>query len=191
MTRPKMINRSTLAVLGVGVLGASAALISGASSQATDTATTSTTSSVPPNLAVPAGNAVIADFAAQGVQVYQCTAGAWAFVEPAANLIGRTTGASRTYQSAVHFRGPSWESTTDGSLVTATAVANAPSANPASIPQLLLRAATNRGDGLFGKVSYIQRLDTRDGVAPAGTCTDGKTTGVPYTAKYRFYAPTS
>jgi hypothetical protein len=55
---------------------------------------------------------------------------------------------------------------------------------------LLLKAATNRGDGIFGKVSYIQRLNTSGGLAPAGACTDGKTTGVPYTAKYRFFTPT-
>ena len=130
--------------------------------------------------------AAIAELSAQGVQVYQCTAGAWVFLEPAASLSGKTTGKNRTYQTAVHFRGPSWESTLDGSLVTATAVGSAPV--PGSISLLLLKAATNRGDGIFGKVTYIQRLNTAGGLAPAGACTDGKTVGVPYTAKYRFFA---
>lgn len=189
MTRSKMINRSILAAVGAGALGTALALAGNSQAAGTSAEISTSASSVPPELAVPAGNAVIADFAAQGVQVYQCTAGAWVFVEPAANLIGRTAGPSRTYHTSVHFRGPSWQSTIDGSLVTATAVAN--SAVPGSIPQLLLKAATNRGDGLFGKVSYIQRLNTSGGLAPAGGCTDGKTTGVPYTAKYRFFAPTS
>lgn len=187
MNRPQ-ITRSIVAALGVAALGATVAVATGGSSQAASTfsETAAAAATVPAAIAVPAGNKVIADFAAQGVQVYQCTAGAWVFLEPAASLIGRTAGPSRTYQSAVHFRGPSWESTTDGSLVTATAVANSPV--PGSIAELLLKAATNRGDGLFGKVTYIQRLNTTGGAAPAGACTDGKTTGVPYTAKYRFFA---
>jgi len=188
MTRPKMLSRSILAALGVGALGATVA-IAGGSQAATTSSEAAASSSVPPAIAVPAGNVPIADLAAQGVQVYQCTAGAWVFVEPAANLAGRTTTRPRSVQTAVHFRGPSWESTTDGSLVTATVAASSPV--PGSIAQLLLKAATNRGDGIFGKVSYIQRLDTTDGTAPAGTCTDGKTTGVPYTAKYRFFTPAS
>ena len=174
MTRSKMINRSILAAVSAGALGTAIALAG--HSQAASTSAegrTAATASVPAGLAVPAGNKVIADFAAQGVQVYQCTGGAWVFLEPAANLIGRTAGPSRTYHTSVHFRGPSWQSTIDGSLVTASVVANAPSNNPNSILQLLLKAATNRGDGLFGKVSYIQRLDTVGGVAPAGACARG------------------
>lgn len=190
MTRPKMISRSILAALGACALGTTIALVGSGSSQAATSfseAATSSSSGIPEAIAVPAGNVLIADLAAQGVQVYQCTAGAWTFVEPAASLSGRTTTRPRTTQTAVHFRGPSWESTTDGSLVTASSVANSPV--PGSIPQLLLKAATNRGDGIFGNVSYIQRLKTTGGAAPAGACTDGQTTGVPYTAKYRFYAP--
>jgi len=186
------LTRSILATAGVALLGA-VALVGSSSSQASvDTAEGSSSGvlslskPVPPALTVPAGNKLTSAFAAQGVQVYTCTAGAWVFTEPAASLIGQATGA-RGLQTAVHFRGPSWESTTDGSLVTATAVANSPVTG--SIAELLLKAATNRGTGLFGKVSYIQRLSTTGGAAPAGSCTDGATTGVPYTAKYRFYSP--
>jgi hypothetical protein len=64
------------------------------------------------------------------VQVYQCT--------------------------AVYFRGPSGESTDDGSLVEATVVASSPV--PGSIPQLLLQATRNRGDGVFG--GSLRALDT-------------------------------
>ncbi len=189
MIRPKMISRSILAALCAGVLGTAVAVAGSAGSQAATSFSEAATGStdIPVAIAVPAGHVLIADLAAQGVQVYQCTSGAWTFVEPAAVLSGRTTTRPRTAQTAVHFRGPSWESTIDGSLVTATSVANSPV--PGSIPELLLKAATNRGDGIFGKVSYIQRLKTTGGTAPAGACTDGKTTGVPYTAKYRFYAP--
>jgi hypothetical protein len=62
---------------------------------------------------------------------------------------------------------------------------------PGSIPELLLQATVNRGDGVFGHVSYLQRLRTQGGVAPVGACTDGQTTGVPYRAEYRFFMPAS
>jgi hypothetical protein len=58
---------------------------------------------------------------------------------------------------------------------------------PGSIPQLLLRATENRGTGIFGRVTFINRLETHGGMAPTGTCSDGQTTGVPYTARYLFY----
>jgi Protein of unknown function (DUF3455) len=143
---------------------------------------------VPPALVPPAGQEMIAAFGATGVQVYGCTAGTWVFVEPAANLLGWASGSS-ALQTAIHFRGPSWESTTDGSLVQARSIASSPVSG--SIPELLLQATTNRGDGLFGRVAYIQRLSTSGGVAPTGGCTDGQTAGVQYHALYRFFAPAS
>ncbi|MDQ7904490.1 DUF3455 domain-containing protein [Phytohabitans sp. ZYX-F-186] len=142
----------------------------------------------PPALAPPAGHTLSAVFAARGVQVYQCTSGAWVFVEPAATLEG-ASWRTRGRQEAIHFRGPSWESTVDGSLVEARAIANSPV--PGSIPELLLESTRNRGDGVFGRTSYIQRLETQGGAAPAGACVEGATAGVPYRAEYRFYSPSS
>jgi hypothetical protein len=174
----------------VALAGALLALAVGTAS-ADDTPSSQLTAgrlTVPPAIEVPAGNVLIGDFFAKGVQVYQCTSGAWAFVEPAANLLGWALRPSNL-ATAVHFRGPSWESADDGSLVEARAVANSPV--PGSIPQLLLQATRNRGDGAFGQVSYLQRLATRGGAAPTGPCTDGQTIGVPYQARYRFFAPAS
>lgn len=139
---------------------------------------------VPANLVPPAGNVVKGSFAASGVQVYTCAAGAWTFTEPAAILTGVVKG-STAPQAATHFRGPSWQSTRDGTLVEAKAVASSPVSG--SIPQLLLQATRTRGDGVFGGVTYIQRLATSGGVAPAGACADGQTAGVPYRALYRFF----
>ena len=87
----------------------------------------------------------------------------------------------------IHFRGPSWESTNDGSLVEGEVEAR--SDVPGSIPQLLLHSKGNRGDGVLGRVSYIQRLNTSGGVKPADPCTSGQTIGVKYQAEYRFFAP--
>jgi hypothetical protein len=175
-------------LLGTGVATAAVAASQPTSSETPVTAApvAPAVSPVPPALAPPAGQVEIAHYSAEGVQVYQCTAGAWVFVEPAATLKGKVEGVHGSRQ-AIHFRGPSWESLEDGSLVEAKAVANSPVTG--SIPQLLLQATRNRGDGDFGKVSYIQRLRTSGGAAPAGTCTDGATSGVPYQAEYRFFAP--
>jgi hypothetical protein len=140
----------------------------------------------PPALAPPPGHVVSAAFAATGVQVYQCVGAAWAFLEPVASLTGRSWRPPSRH-TVIHFRGPSWESTGDGSLVEARAIATSPV--PGSIPELLLQATRNRGDGVFGRTAYIQRLATQGGVAPAGACTDGATAGVPYRAEYRFYSP--
>ena len=59
-----------------------------------------------------------------------------------------------------------------------------------AIPWLLLAAKSASGDGTFGRVSYIQRVATEAGKAPADGCTTadlGKQARVPYKALYRFY----
>jgi hypothetical protein len=139
---------------------------------------------VPPELAPPAGNILSSVLAARGVQVYACTAGAWTFTEPAATLTGTTIRPFRPV-SAVHFRGPSWQSVDDGSLIVGAVDKSSPV--PGSIPQLLLRAVSTRPPGIFGSVTFVQRLATSGGTAPAGACTDGVSTGVPYRAVYRFF----
>ena len=143
---------------------------------------------VPDALKPPAGNVLSSVFKARGVQIYGCTDGKWTLVEPAAALTGITLKPIKKV-TALHFRGPSWESDEDGSLVEGTAPVSAPSANPNSIPQLLVTAKTNRGDGVFGSVSFIQRLATVGGVAPTTTCAAGDTSAVPYRAVYRFFTP--
>jgi len=132
------------------------------------------------------GNTLTSVFKAKGVQVYGCTDAKWTLIEPAASLTGITLNPVRVV-SALHFRGPSWESPDDGSLVEGTAPVPAPSDTPNSIQQLLITAKTTRGPGVFGDVTFIQRLSTVGGVAPATACTAGATTAVPYQAVYRFF----
>lgn len=81
-----------------------------------------------------------------------------------------------------------WTSTVDGSTVGAAAVPGASNPRPNAVPELLLKANLNSGDGIFGKVTYVQRLDTRGGLAPAGTCASGTQTAVRYSADYAFWA---
>ncbi|HEV2783221.1 MAG TPA: DUF3455 domain-containing protein [Actinophytocola sp.] len=134
---------------------------------------------MPEQIRVPEGNRRIAVMAARGVQTYQCAGGVWTFLQPDAILEHRGRAL------VLHTRGPVWTSVRDGSSVTAAAVANSPVEG--AIPQLLLRSTGNRGPGLLSGVTYIQRLRTTGGVAPAGSCTDGVTASVPYTADYTFW----
>jgi hypothetical protein len=143
-------------------------------------------STVPAALVPPAGNVLSSVFKAKGVQVYGCTDAKWTLIEPAATLTGISLSPARA-ASALHFRGPSWQSPDDGSLVEGTGPVPAPSATPNSIPQLLITAKTTRGPGVFGGVTFIQRLDTVGGVAPTTACTAGTTTAVSYQAVYRFF----
>ena len=110
------------------------------------------------------------------------------FVEPAASLVGTAKG-NKGPQTVIHFRGPSWQSSVDGSLVEGTVVASSPV--PGSIAELLVKSTRNQGDGgIFSRVSFVQRLATSGGVAPApGPCATGTVTGVQYTAVYRFFVP--
>jgi Protein of unknown function (DUF3455) len=168
-------------LVSAGLLGASPAAsgTAPASAAAPVLAADSTgDDSVPPEIRVPPGNRLVAALDAQGVQVYACTARAWAFLEPVAELHDQSP-------AAIHFRGPSWQSTRDGSLVEAATVASSPVVG--SIPQLLLHETLTRGSGIFGDVTYVQRLDTAGGVKPSSPCMDGQTQGVPYTAEYRFF----
>jgi hypothetical protein len=66
------------------------------------------------------------------------------------------------------------------------------SPNPGAIPLLRLTALDAAGNGIFSRVSFIHRLATAGGVAPAGSCpaVDARTE-VPYTADYYFYVPAS
>jgi hypothetical protein len=136
---------------------------------------------IPPQLAVPAGQKLVAAMdVQQGSQVYTCANGAYTLLEPAAVLQSGD-------QLVLHTRGPVWVSTNDGSAVVGAVVASVP--RPGAVPELLLKSTTNRGTGLLGNVDYVQRLETVGGVAPAGTCTAGSQVAVAYHAQYRFYAP--
>lgn len=133
---------------------------------------------------VPAGNKLVGKYKATGVQVYTCTGNAWKGLEPAATLVDKDGK-----PIILHSRGPIWVSTVDGSAVEAAPVDGAKVDRPGAVPELLLKSKTNRGEGLFGKVNYVQRLQTEGGVAPSGGCTQGAQVSVPYSALYTFFAP--
>jgi hypothetical protein len=118
--------------------------------------------------------------------MYTCAAnGTWTFVAPQASLYnhgGEVVG--------LHFKGPTWEWLEDGSAVVGAKLA-AYTVDPTAIPWLLLGAKSHTGDGRMTNVSYVQRLDTVGGNAPAGSCSPGATANIAYSATYYFYVPTN
>lgn len=172
-----------LAVAALTAIGAgTAAVPAGAAPDVSVDVSVSDQRQVPEAIRVPAGNRRIALMEAHGVQTYQCTNGAWGFLQPDAIL-------ERHHRAEVlHSRGPVWTSVRDGSSVTAASVASSSVVD--AVPQLLLKSTGNRGPGLLSAVTFVQRLNTRGGVSPTGACTDGVTASVPYTADYTFWVAT-
>jgi hypothetical protein len=145
----------------------------------------------PANLAVPQYNVLLFTAYAIGFQVYVCkpresdpNSYVWAFKAPEA-ILWDDAG----QQVGTHYAGPSWEGN-DGSMIVGKVVARADAPTPDAIPWLLLEAAPQRGAGIFSNVTYIQRIDTVGGLAPADGCdrsTAETERGVEYTAVYAFY----
>jgi hypothetical protein len=147
---------------------------------------------VPENLRAPAGEEVILAAQATGVQIYVCQAGAeekfsWALKAPEAELAD-ATGKKIAHHSA----GPTWKHV-DGSEVTGKVIAKQDAPKPDAIPWLLLAAASHTGEGIFRRVTSIQRIHTQGGLPPkANTCdasASGKESRSAYSADYYFYAP--
>src|SRR5918994_1571043 len=124
---------------------------------------------------------------ASGVQKYTCQAnGTWLFTDPEATLY-KTTGAPRPV--GTHFLNfstgrPVWRFK-GASSVQAARTQSAPGGT-GNIAWLLLQGVET-SPGRLGQTTWIQRLNTTGGVAPAGACTPGATTAVPYSADYFFW----
>jgi len=149
--------------------------------------------SAPPVPRVPDGQTVLLKALGKGVQIYGCKATAadpgkfeWSFKAPEADLTnedGKKIGK--------HYAGPTWEAN-DGSKVVGEKKVDKPAPRPGAVPWLLLKAKTNEGTGTFARVTYIQRVDTEGGVAPATGCDQTRVNTearVDYRANYYFYVP--
>ena len=146
---------------------------------------------VPAALQVASGNKVHFHAYAVGVQIYTATVSptdpakfVWTFKAPEAVLFdadGDVVG--------LHYAGPTWESES-GSKVVGARLAGA-TVNASAIPWLLLQAKSTEGPGIFARATYIQRVNTVGGLAPATAPTQaGQEARVPYTAEYFFYRAT-
>lgn len=149
---------------------------------------------VPAAIEVPDGHKVFLVGRAVGVQLYACNATpsgyGWGFVAPRADLFD-----GRGKLVTTHFGGPTWRAR-DGSSVVGRVIERA-TVDTGAIPWLLLAADSTAagadGDRLAG-TTYIQRIATTGGLAPAAAecsaATLGSTREVPYTADYYFWKAT-
>jgi hypothetical protein len=146
---------------------------------------------LPDPVKVPAGHRVALETVGAGDITYECRAKQgmagqfeWVFAGPDAKLMDRGGKPIGKYY------GPpaTWESM-DGSKVTGTQLAVAPGGN-GNIPLQLVKANPAMGMGAMQGVTYIQRVATVGGVAPATACGAGNVGAkqiVQYRADYIFY----
>ena len=131
-------------------------------------------------IAVDAGHKVAFHAYAEGVQIYRWNGSSWTFLAPEAVLFTEGHGIV-----GIHYGGPTWESNS-GSKVVGSVLERGPV--PGTIPWLKLAAASNDAPGIFQGVTFIQRVNTTGGSAPAAPGGFvGEEARVPYTADYFFY----
>ena len=145
---------------------------------------------VPQALEVPPGHRVFLNAHALGVQIYVSRTASsndatlqWELKGPEAMLFddcGKVIGS--------HYAGPTWESRRDGSKVTGTVLQRASAPNSSAIPWLSLHGMSANESGAFAPATFIQRVNTTGGLAPAAAPTSlGEEARVTYTADYIFY----
>ncbi len=183
---------STRSIAVLGAVSAAAFLTACGSMSSGSMAPSFNQSSLPPTIQVPAGNKVVMETVGKGDITYECRDKAnapgqteWVFVGPDAKLLDRSG------KQVGKYYGPpaTWESN-DGSKLTATQLAVAPS-GPTSLPYQLVKANPATGSGAMTGVTYIQRVALQGGVAPTTVaCTPankGQKQIVQYQADYIFW----
>ena len=163
---------------------------------------------VPSNLTVEEGNVPYLQTRAYGTQNYVClpsaTGVAWKLFGPQATLYP----SSAPIQVATHFLSPNpdeqgtprptWQHANDGSAVWARAIQPSTDPNyvaPGAIPWLLLevvgKAEGPIGGAQLARTTFIHRVNTQGGVAPATGCSTNAQLGaialVSYSTDYIFY----
>lgn len=144
------------------------------------------------SIRVPAGNMVAYETTAVGSLNYECrantpTAGTmgWVLVAPSAKLYDRTGKEVGTYSGP-----PAKWTLADGSSVTGTQVAVSPVVGGIHIPLQLSTGASASAPGSLQNVTYIQRLNTKNGQDFVSACTQaelGQRVTRPYQAEYIFW----
>ncbi|QOQ77039.1 DUF3455 domain-containing protein [Pseudomonas poae] len=147
---------------------------------------------LPDSIKVPEGHKVALETTGVGEITYECRDKAnaagqteWTFVGPKAVLNDRSGKAVGTY-----FGPPATWQANDGSKITGTQLAVAPS-SAGNLPYQLVKANPAEGKGAMNGISYVQRVALKGGVAPSTECTvanKGKQEVVKYQADYIFWA---
>lgn len=146
---------------------------------------------LPDTMKVPAGHKVALETVGVGEITYECRADqamagkfAWVFAGPDAKLLDRSG------KQVGKYYGPpaTWEAM-DGSKLTGKQLAVAPG-GAGNIPLQFVQANPAMGQGAMSGVTYIQRVKTQGGVAPATACGAGNVGAkqiVKYQADYIFW----
>jgi hypothetical protein len=166
------------ALLGVALLGSSAV-----SALATDMRAPE----VPPEIAVDEGNKVHFHGYALGFQIYTWNGTDWGSAVPRATLFDDDGNIVATHFGTPN--GPGWRSNS-GSEVVGKLPPKKALVDTNSIPWLLLSANApfTHGPGVLAATTFIHRVNTVGGVAPAEAGTViGQVAEVPYSADYFFY----
>jgi Protein of unknown function (DUF3455) len=136
------------------------------------------------SIQVPEGNKLAFHAYARGAQVYKWNGATWDFVAPVATLYAESDYFGEV---GTHYVGPQWESKS-GSKVKAARVPDTGCVPDSSaIAWLLLKKTQTTGNGIFTKVTYVQRTNTTGGVPPTDPGSPNEVREVPYTAEYYFY----
>jgi hypothetical protein len=178
--QPHKRTRAALALLALALAALVAPSLAGAGQRGPDLTGVE-------ELNVPAGNKVWFHVYAEGVQIYRWNGSSWIFAGPDAVLFADDPAeADGDGVVGIHYAGPTWESNS-GSMVVATVEKRA-TPDPDAIQWLRLKAVSSHGPGIFDGVTYIQRVNTTGGLAPAAPgAFPGEEARMPYTAEYYFY----
>ena len=139
------------------------------------------------SIRVDAGHKLSFHTYARGVQIYKWNVATqmWDFVAPMAGLY-----AEEKFFGEVgsHYVGPKWESKSGSKVEARRVQGTGCTPDPSAIAWLLLSKHSTEGSGIFSSVTFIQRVNTTGGLAPAlpGSF-HGETKEIPYTAEYYFY----
>ena len=138
---------------------------------------------------------IVATLKGIGKQVYDCNSGGtFSLREPVAVLVNLRSGNAGIHGATTGPTAPFWASF-DGSRVVGNTTPGTPgfAAIDAPVPTRDVRwvklPGTSVGaSGVFSKVAFVQRIDTRGGVAPT-SCVAPATASVDYSTNYVFWAP--
>lgn len=146
---------------------------------------------LPAAMQVPGGHKVAMETVGVGQITYECRAAkdqpgqfAWTFAGPDARLMDR-----KGLQVGKYYGPPATWEAMDGSMITGKQLAVSPGGQ-GNIPLQFVQANPAMGSGAMSGVTYIQRVNTRGGVAPdlpCGTSNAGARTMVNYQADYIFW----
>lgn len=146
---------------------------------------------LPALIQVATGNSLVLETKASGTIEYRCskaqdplTTYKWVMVGPQADL------SDQGGEKIGDYSGPPARWThKDGSFVTGSQVAVSPNSSK-NIPFQLVKADVSGGLGALTAINYVQRVNTKGGVAPSKKCSadnEGEKAEVKYSAEYRFW----